>query len=111
MEKASKVMYSIANIFNWILLLTGIAGIVLLSLMFTGVIPNTSEYEGASLIGAIIAVSVITFFALITVLMVRRAKADNSSRGWDFLFIILGVLSSNIFYILGGIFGLVAPRK
>lgn len=111
MEKASKVMYSIANIFNWILLLTGITGIVLFSLMFTGVIPNTSEYEGAALIGAIIAVSVITFFALITILMVRRAKADNSSKGWDFLFIILGVLSSNIFYILGGIFGLVAPRK
>ena len=111
MEKASKVMYSIANIFNWILLLLAITGIVLFSLMFTGVIPNTSGYEGATLIGAIIGVSIVAFFCLITVLMVRRAKADNSSKGWDFLFIVLGVLSSNIFYILGGIFGLIAPRR
>ena len=111
MEKASKVMYSIANIFNWILLLLAITGIVLFSLMFTGVIPTTSGYEGATLIGAIVGVSIVAFFCLITVLMVRRAKADNSSKGWDFLFIVLGVLSSNIFYILGGIFGLVAPRR
>lgn len=110
MEKASRVMYSIANIFNWILLLLCITAIVLLALMYTGVMPNNSGYEGAALLGAIIAVSVITFFALITVLMVRRAKAADSSKGWDFLFIILGLLSSNIFYILGGIFGLVARR-
>ena len=110
MEKASRVMYSIANIFNWILLLLCSTGIVLLSLMYTGVMPNNSGYEGSALLGAIIVVSVITFFALITVLMVRRAKAKDSSKGWDFLFVVLGLLSSNIFYVLGGIFGLVARR-
>ena len=37
-----------------------------------------------------------------------RSKAKGSSKAWDVLFIVLGVLGANIFYILGGIFGLVA---
>ena len=110
METASRVMYTIANIFTWILIITGIFGIVMFSLMLTGVIENTSAYEGASLVGAIIALSIVVFFSFITVLMVRRAKAKGSSKGWDFLFIIFGILGGNIFYILGGIFGLIAPR-
>ena len=110
MEKASKVMYSIANFFTWILLLTCIAGITVFSLMLTGVIKNTSGYGTAGLIGAIIYLSIVLFFAFITILMVRRAKAKDSSKGWDFLFLILGILSGNIFYVLGGIFGLVANK-
>lgn len=110
MEKASKVMYSIANFFTWILLLTCIAGITVFSLMLTGVIKNTSSYGTAGLIGAIIGLSIVLFFAFITILMVRRAKAKDSSKGWDFLFLILGILGGNIFYVLGGIFGLVANK-
>ena len=110
MEKASRVMYSIAEFFTWILLLSCIAGITVFSLMLTGVIQNTSDYRTAGLIGAIIYLSIVLFFAFITILMVRRAKASNSSKGWDFLFLILGIFSGNIFYVLGGIFGLVANK-
>ena len=110
MEKASRVMYSIANFFTWILALTCIAGIVVVSLIITGVIENTTGYEGAALIGLLIYISIVLFFAFITILMVRRAKAKDSSKGWDFLFLILGILGGNIFYILGGIFGLVANK-
>ena len=111
MEKASKVMYSIANVFNWILVLLLIAGITIFSLMYVGVIQNTTEYQGASMLGAIIYLSIALFFALITVAMVRKAKADGSSKFWDFLFMIFGILGANIFYFLGGLFGLIAPRN
>ena len=57
-----------------------VVGIVMFSLMLTGVIPNTSGYEGASLIGAIIGLSIVVFFSFITILMVRRAKAKGSSK-------------------------------
>ena len=110
MEKASRVMYSIANFFTWLLLLLCATGIVLFSLMFAGIIPNTSGYEGATLIGAIVYLSIVLFFSFITILMVRRAKAQGSSKGWDVLFLIFGILGGNIFYVLGGIFGLVASK-
>ena len=43
--------------------------------------------------------------------MVRRAKGKNTSKAWDVLFLILGILGGNFFYILGGIFGIVATRR
>ena len=111
MEKASRVMYSIANFFTWILAILAIAGIVICSLMMANVIPVEGEIAAYANIGGIIYFAIILIVALITIAMVRRAKAQGSSKGWDVLFIILGVLGANIFYILGGIFGLIAPRK
>lgn len=98
MGKASAVMYSIANIFNWIVLLASIAGIVLSILNKVGV---TSINLGYGLVFFIIALIV----AIIIISLVRKAKAKGTSKFWDVLFIILGVFSANIFYILGGIFG------
>ena len=103
MGKASKVMYSIANIFNWILLIGSLAGIVLSILGKTGVM--NFEYSGY------LAYYIVVFiFSIVTIWMVRKAKGKGTSKGWDILFIVLGVLESNIFYILGGIFGLCERR-
>ena len=108
MGTASRVMYSIANFFTWVLVVGCVAGIVLFPLIMTGVIENTTGYNNAQLLGYTIYLSIVLFFAIITILMVRRAKAKGSSKGWDFLFVILGILSGNIFYVLGGIFGMIA---
>ena len=108
METASKVMYSIANIFNWILAVVYAAGIVLSALVMAGVMQNVNgvNLNVGTLVGCIIGFIV----ALIIIALVRTAKAKNTSKGWDILFIVLGVLGGNPFYILGGIFGVVAPR-
>ena len=111
MEKASRVMYSIANFFTWILVIIAIVGIVLCSLMIAKVIPAEGEMAAYANIAGIIYLSIVLIVGLITIAMVRRAKAQGSSKGWDVLFIILGILGWNIFYILGGIFGLIAPRR
>ena len=110
MSGASKVMYTIANVFTWIEVLLGITGIVLASLMFVGVMPNNTEYTSAGLLSLIITTSIAVFFCLIAIMMVRRAKTSGSSKMWDVLFVILGVLGFNIFYVLGGIFGLIATK-
>ena len=109
MEKASRVMYSIANFFTWIIVICSIAGIVMCSLALANVIKDVPDipFVGA---GGIVYFAIILIVGLITIAMVRRAKAKGTSKGWDLLFLILGILGSNIFYILGGIFGLVARR-
>lgn len=108
MEKASRVMYNIANIFNWIIVLISVAGIVLSILAITHVLPEDS----ASGLGVTTLVySIISFLiAIFAVSVVRIAKNKNSSKGWDVLFIVIGVVGGNLFYLLGGIFGLVARR-
>ena len=104
MEKASKVMYSIANFFTWVLVVLSIAGIVVASLGLAKII----TFDNA--LGTIVYLSIILIIAIITIALVRKAKADGSSKGWDLLFLILGIVGGNIFYFLGGLFGLIARR-
>ena len=109
MEKASRVMYSIANFFSWVVVICCVAGIVISSLVMANVIKDMPDIPlvGA---GGIVYFAIVLVFSLIAITFVRIAKDKRSSKGWDVLFIVLGVLGSNIFYILGGIFGLVARR-
>ena len=109
MEKASAVMYSIANFFTWIIVLLCIVGIVFTSLDIAGVMAIFTEGDYSN-IASLVALIVLLIVSLITIAMVRRAKAKGSSKAWDVLFLILGIVGGNIFYILGGIFGIVARR-
>ena len=110
MEKASAVMYSIANIFNWILLLAGLAGIVFSVLAMTGVYQPNLNGEIVFGIQTLIPCIIIFVVAWIVVAMVRKAKKAGTSKFWDVLFIIFGVIGGNIFYFLGGLFGVIARR-
>lgn len=109
MEKASNVMYSIANFFTWIVVICSIAGIVLSSLMLAGILQSIPEIPFIGT-GSIVYFAIVLVVSLITIAMVRRAKAAGTSKAWDLLFMILGILGANIFYFLGGIFGLIARR-
>ena len=109
MENASKLMYSIANFFTWILVALSIAGITLSILSMVNVIPSVPEIPFIGN-GSLIYFIVVLIVALITIALVRRAKANGTSKAWDLLFLILGILGANIFYILGGLFGLLARR-
>ena len=110
MSGASKVMYTIANFFTWLVVLLSIAGIVLFSLVLTGVLENKSGYNASQLIAYIVYLAIVLFFSFVAISMVRIAKRNGSSKGWDLLFVILGFLGGNIFYVLGGIFGLIATK-
>ena len=112
MEKASRVMYSIANFVTWIIAIVCFAGIVLSILNIVDVFDWLPEVEGLS--GGVVSLIGFIFFflvAIVTIAMVRRAKAKDSSKGWDLLFMILGIIGGNIFYFLGGLFGLIAVRR
>lgn len=107
MEKASAVMYSIANFFTWLLVIIAVAGIVFAGLNLAGInLPDQLKFG----VGHIVYLVIILIVALITIAMVRRAKAKGTSKGWDVLFLVLGIIGGNIFYFLGGLFGLIARR-
>ncbi len=108
MKVASRVMYSIANFFTWIEVLACIAGIVVIPLIMSGIIQNNTGYDNVYLLGMVISLSVVLLFSLLLIGMVRVAKRRGSSAAWDVLFILLGIFGFNIFYILGGFFGLFA---
>ena len=90
------------------MLIFAIAGIVLSILGGVNAVPEIAA-QGFGF-GSLVYFAVVLISAIIIIAMVRRAKARGTSKAWDVLFIILGALSSNIFYILGGIFGLFARK-
>ena len=99
MHKASYVMYSIANFFTWIVVIFSIAGIVLSVLGGINAVPAIRKAGFGW--GYFVYFIVLLIVSLITIMMVRRAKAKGTSKAWVVLFIDLGVLGANIFYILG----------
>ena len=108
-------MYSIANFFTWIIAILCIVGIVFSGLQMAGKLvewgwtgEDTNPFFG---LGSLISTIFLLIVCLITIAMVRRAKADNSSKAWDVFFLIVGFFGGNIFYILGGLFGLIAVRR
>ena len=109
MGKVSAVFYSIANIFNWIIFIIALAGGIVSVLVMTGVVnwDWAQNFGWVSLVPCII----ICIVCWVTIWMVNRAKKEGTSKAWDVLFIILGLVETNIFYILGGIFGLLARNK
>ena len=113
MEIASKVMYVIADICSWITVVLCIGLIVVFSLALANVgnLNQILAENGATGgIATIVALSITMLVNLVLIALVRKAGDKKSSKGWDILVLILGVLGWNIFYILGGIFGLVARR-
>lgn len=93
-----------------VLVILSIVGIVFAVLGIVGVIAMEGDLAALAGIGTIVYLAIILIVGLITIAMVRRAKANGSSKGWDLLFMILGIVGGNIFYFLGGLFGLIARR-
>ncbi len=106
MERASRVMYTIANIFNWV-------DLVLHALLIVFAVLTLCHVDGFTVSEPIISIVISgigLLVCLVLISMVRIAKAKNSSKGWDVLFIVLGVIAWNPFFVLGGIFGVIARR-
>ena len=109
MERASRVMYSIANFFTWIIALVSLFMIVMSALAIADVFDLFQGLDQYG-VGTLVMFIILFLASIITIAMVRRAKAAGSSKGWDLLFMILGIIGGNIFYFLGGLFGLIARR-
>lgn len=109
MGTASRVMYSIANFFAWILVFLCVGGIVLSILSITDVFNLFEELHQYN-VSFMISCIFILIVALVSISLVRIAKKKGTSKFWDVLFLVLGIVGGNIFYFLGGLFGIIAVR-
>ncbi len=119
MGKASKVMYIIGRVFNIIeivmSILTIVGGIIVLTMpnLFTGTQLPSTQLNAIGLgliIGGIIAL-------LVSIIVLALAtNAQNSlnngakENGPHIIMLVIGLLSGDVFYTLGAIFGLVSEN-
>ena len=120
MKNASKTMFNIGNIFTIILLVLGglflLIGIIMSAVGgAAGAAADAPEAAlvGTPLIGFGIYILLAKIFALNFVGKAKKELADESkSNKTPFIItIIFGAIADNVFYVLAGIFGLVAEAQ
>lgn len=127
MKKASETMFKIGNIFTIIYLALGVIFFVvgIISSVVAGIALVGADNEGAATAAAAslgsgigLAFLGIYFFvtSLICLILVRKALrelADESkaNRKPFIVTIVVGAIASNVFFVLAGIFGLIAEGQ
>ena len=121
MKKASTVLYSIGFIFNIIGLALYIGALVFLGISYGSaeIIAKIAEesqrtvgYVQLAILTAIIVIAIVAFLTILCIVLACIARDSlRKKKGGIFihvLMLIAGVLSTDIFYFVGSIFGLVA---
>lgn len=109
MRNASKTMYKIGRVFSFVLL--GLAALLLLIYSIMMIVEITKGNFPAYL-GNVIGWTI--WLALIVVVVILASNAIKSTEegekvpGPHIVMIVFGAISGDVFYILGGIFGLIA---
>ncbi len=123
MSNASKIMYKIGRIFN-IIAVIGLAIGFVASLISTIVGVSQMDFENPSeealaalslgITGIVVCFLYLVFSVVALIIVGKAIKAlkDNTRNVREHVTaIVVGVISGEIFYVLGGIFGLVAESQ
>jgi hypothetical protein len=122
MKNASKTMFNIGNIFTIVTLALGalffIIGIIMAIVGGIGVANGddsaaAAAAAGGSLIGTGIYLLIASILCLIFVGKAKRELANETTRrpAPFIITIVFGAIASNVFYVLAGIFGLIAEGQ
>ena len=99
---------------------TGLNLPALSSVVICGILMAVGAVNGAHLTGeaAVLAASgpsvmiglgiYVIIITIVVIVLTRKAYAKGSSKGWDIAFMVIGICGQNVFYFLGGLFGLIA---
>lgn len=121
MKSAAKIFYLIGFIFNILALVIGILLLVILAVSINNaeviakIIAQTGYGEQLvreSILILIIILSISLFLDIIAIILTLKARKDlidnNGKLSTHIILLVGGVLTGNLFYLLGGIFGVSA---
>ena len=112
MRESSKTMYKIGRVFSFVLLgIAAVLSVLHLILMIVYSVDNTKGLwtnELGSLISTVIWLSFIVVVIILATNAIRLTEEEKDNKAPHITMIVFGAISGDIFYLLGGIFGLVA---
>lgn len=112
MRESSKTMYRIGRVFSFVLLgISAVLAVVHLILMIVFIADETRGNWGSEL-GSLISTILWLGFIVIVICLanneISKTETEKENQAPHITMIVFGALSGDIFYLLGGIFGLVA---
>ena len=113
MRNASQVMYKIGRIFSFVLLaLFAVLFVVYSILLVVHIIQDAGAAVIGSDIGTMIWALIWTGLVIVLIILATRAiktmQEDSKANAPHIVMIVFGAITGDIFYLLGGIFGLIA---
>lgn len=113
MRNASRVMYKIGRIFSFVLLaLFAVLFVVYSILLVVHIIQGVDAAVIGADIGTMIWALIWTGLVIVLIILATRAiknmEEDAKANGPHIVMIVFGAITGDIFYLLGGIFGLIA---
>lgn len=122
MKEASRLLYKVGNVINVIGIVLAIILAICCFIGYNGIDQSTANEMGKTLSEAqalcmgsgIFLVICVIVWIVIYVIAKKAIKAlndDSTSITPHVLMIVIGVLGQSIFYLLGGIFGVIAENK
>ena len=114
MKNTSKLMYRIGNIFNICWFALGLLLVLIGTIML--IVDLVGGYNVANAVSTILAGSIFAVGAVLAWIFVGKAQkelADESHKDNKpfIITIVFGAIAENIFYVLAGIFGLIAEGQ
>ena len=110
MRDASKTMYKIGRIFSYVLL--GIAALVIviqtILLIVDAVQGNNVLDNIGSIVGTSIWLGLVIVLIILATKSIKDIESDEKNNSPHIIMIVMGAITGDVFYLLGGIFGLVA---
>ncbi len=117
MKKAAKIMYTIALVFTIIALICAIITDISGILAMLGVVKNEGtdvgmswQAAGATRLGFGIYATIICIVSIVFLCWAKKSFGKGNVVP-HIIALVIGVLSGNIFLILGGIFGILAIKQ
>ncbi len=112
MRNASKTMYKIGRVFSFVLLgIAAIVAVLYLILMIVDLANGNGLHYLGNLIGTILWLGFIIVVIILASNAIKATEEDNQNPGPHVVMIVFGALSGDVFYLLGGIFGLIANAQ
>ena len=124
MKASSRFMYMIGFVFNIVAVLVLIGALILFGIAYgsTQIIQQaatesgqTFEFIKQTLLIVIIALGVYLLANILLIILIFHARKNltegNGRKTTHTIVLVVGILDANLFYLLGGVFGLVAARN
>lgn len=114
MRNTQKTLYKIGSIINWVLM--GLFALIIVLNIILLIVDGANDRATGDNISAIVTYTIFLILVIVLLILVKKfeeaaLKAQTNALAPVILLMVFGVLSWNLLYTVGGVFGIIAATQ
>lgn len=114
MRNTQKTLYKIGSIINWVLM--GLFALIIVLNIILLIVDGANDRAIGDNISAIVTYTIFLIIVIVLLILVKKfeeaaLKAQTNALAPVILLMVFGVLSWNLLYTVGGVFGIIAATQ